>query len=328
MLQDPCSELRRDAVARVIDQCSAAEGERRQSARQAFQRALTGACDKDQVDAIAAALEKLGAKVDLQAHFGVVRSWQVIAPFEHTHQSGWDTAYPPEAGVDLAKTYKGKDGKEAKWVTVRTKDPNGVVDLNKELGKMKGTIAYAYAIIDSPSERLVELRAGSANGMKIFLNGKAIFAREEYHHGNGQDQYAARGTLKAGKNEILLKVCQNEQTENWRRRGDTSCVSATSSARRCLSKKWRKRRSHELSITNEERPYRRPACRAGHDDRRGGVDGLSRSGRQRGFAGEGPAGQMEQDGRAPLEGRSARSGAVQPRDRRRADLPDRLLGLP
>ncbi len=216
MLRDPSPELRRDAVARVIDQAQALlEKKDDKSAGEVFQYALTGACDKDQVDTVAAALGKLGVKVDLQAHFGVVSTWHVIAPFEHTKNSGWDVAYPPERGVDLKKTYKGKDGKEAKWVTLHTKEPYGYVDLNKELAKAKGAIAYAWAVIDSPKERLVELRAGSANALKIFLNGKLIFQREEYHHAMDFDQYAARGTLKAGKNKILLKVCQNEQTEAW-----------------------------------------------------------------------------------------------------------------
>ena len=29
------------------------------------------------------------------------------------------------------------------------------------------------------------------------------------------DQYAGAGELKQGKNVILLKICQNEQTEDW-----------------------------------------------------------------------------------------------------------------
>jgi hypothetical protein len=29
------------------------------------------------------------------------------------------------------------------------------------------------------------------------------------------DQYVARGRLKQGRNRILLKICQNEQTEDW-----------------------------------------------------------------------------------------------------------------
>jgi hypothetical protein len=51
--------------------------------------------------------------------------------------------------------------------------------------------------------------------LKIFVNGKLLFAREEYHHGSKIDQYIVKGKLKAGTNEILLKVCQNEQTEAW-----------------------------------------------------------------------------------------------------------------
>ncbi len=29
------------------------------------------------------------------------------------------------------------------------------------------------------------------------------------------DQYVANATLKAGRNELLLKICQNEQKEEW-----------------------------------------------------------------------------------------------------------------
>jgi hypothetical protein len=216
MLQDPSAELRRDAVERVIDQAQALlEKKDMASARQAFQRALSGACDQDQVDAIVKALDRLGVKVDVQAHFGIVRAWHLAAPFDHHNNVGWARVYPPEKGVDLGKTYKGKDGKEVKWALHTTKDPHGVLDINKTMGKSMGAVAYAFAAIDSPKEREVELRAGSPNALKIFLNGKPIFAREEYHHGASQDQYSARGTLKAGRNEILLKVCQNEQTENW-----------------------------------------------------------------------------------------------------------------
>ena len=66
-----------------------------------------------------------------------------------------------------------------------------------------------------PKERTLEIRVGCINGLKVFLNGKQLFAREEYHHGMRLDQYAVRGTFKQGKNEILLKVCQNEQKDAW-----------------------------------------------------------------------------------------------------------------
>jgi hypothetical protein len=215
MLDDPSPELRRDAVARVMDEAKSLAASKDAGARAAYEKAFAAACDPEQVDAIAEALGKLGVKVDRAKHLGFVRTWQLIAPFDHHKGVGWNRAYPPEKGADLSATYKGKDGKTARWSEHTTTDAHGMVDLNKVLGKMKGTVAYAHAVVDSPKERLVELRVASMNGLKVFLNGKEVFAREEYHHGMPVDQYTARGTLKQGRNEILLKVCQNEQEENW-----------------------------------------------------------------------------------------------------------------
>ena len=63
--------------------------------------------------------------------------------------------------------------------------------------------------------RKPEIRAGSNNAIRIFLNGKEVYGREEYHHGMQMDQHVARAVLRAGRNEILIKVCQNEQTDDW-----------------------------------------------------------------------------------------------------------------
>jgi len=187
----------------------------KEAAAAAYRKALTGACDKDQVDAIAGRLKALGAPVDLAAHFGFIRTWHLVAPFDNHGGVGFLAAYPPERGVDLAAVYKGKGGKEARWTVHTTDSPYGAVDLNKALGKQKGTVAYAFAAVDSPKARPVQVRVGSITAVKIFLTGKELFAREEYHHGVEMDQYVAAGTLKAGRNEVLLKVCQNEQSEDW-----------------------------------------------------------------------------------------------------------------
>jgi hypothetical protein len=216
LLQDPSPELRRDAVALVLQQAQARlDKDDKDGARAAYRRALTGACDKDQVDLIARQLDKLGVKIDIAAHFGFVRQWLLVAPFDNHDDRGFNVAYPPEKGVDPKATYKGKDGKEARWVCCTTKDPYGMVDLNKELDKLHGVVAYAYAVIESPKERPIHIRAGSPNGIKIFLNGKELYHRDEYHHGLEVDQHVAHATLKAGRNELLVKVCQNEQTEDW-----------------------------------------------------------------------------------------------------------------
>ena len=209
MVQDPSPELRRDAVERLIKAAA------KEKSKAAYERALAGASDPDQVDAIAAALEKRGVTVDLPRHFGFVTKWHLIAPFENVGNSGWNAAYPPEKGIDLKASYKGKAGTEAKWIAFETKDAHGLVDLNKAVKTYKGAVAYAYAVVESPRDQEVWLRAGCITSLKMWVNGKLAFARNEYHHGMAMDQHVAKAKLKKGKNTILLKVCQNEQKEPW-----------------------------------------------------------------------------------------------------------------
>jgi hypothetical protein len=216
MLLDPGHELRRDAVALAIAAAAKAlDADDKEAAAAAYRKALTGAVDQDQVDAITKQLKQLGVAVDLPAHFGMIRHWHLVTPFDNTEMAGFKVAYPPEKGVDLNAVYKGKKGDEVRWKPYTTTDDYGKVDLNQAAGKSKGAIAYAYAEVWSEAERPVQVRAGSFNAVKIFLNGKEIYARDEYHHGMRLDQHIGSGTLKKGRNEVLLKVCQNEQEEAW-----------------------------------------------------------------------------------------------------------------
>jgi len=60
-----------------------------------------------------------------------------------------------------------------------------------------------------------QVRVASPNAVQIFLNGKKVFEREEYHHGSNLDYHVGAGTLRKGPNAILIKVCQNNQTDSW-----------------------------------------------------------------------------------------------------------------
>jgi len=214
MLSDPAPELRRLAVDDAVKRAEAAI-KTDKAAKGLYQKAFRAAGDPEQVESIAKTLDKLGEKADVAKQLGVVSRWQLVTPFDNVKGKGFDVAYPPEKGVDLTATYKGKDDKAANWVEHTTTDPRGMVDLAAVLGPLKGTIAYAYATVEVPEAKQVYLRAGCINALKMFVNGKEVFAREEYHHGSRIDQYAVRVPLVKGKNEILLKVCQNEQKEQW-----------------------------------------------------------------------------------------------------------------
>ena len=91
---------------------------------------------------------------------------------------------------------------------------DGACSLNTASGsRLKTSVRTSTRVY--PLRLFVEIRAGSNNAVRIYLNGKEIFFREEYHHGMQMDQHVGRAMLKAGRNEVLVKVCQNEQTDAW-----------------------------------------------------------------------------------------------------------------
>lgn len=213
---DPVRELRRVAVAYHIGEIEKIQNAgRKNEAIEQYRLLLKSARDRDQVDAIVKHLKSLGVDTDTQALYGVVSRWVLITTFDNTGMKGYDVAYPPEKGVDLAAAIPGKGEKAVRFLTHTTDEPRGKIDFNKVLGKEMGAVAYAYAVVESATERPIELRVATNNAVKIFLNGQLLFFRNEYHHGMVMDQYVGRATLRAGKNEILLKICQNEQKEDW-----------------------------------------------------------------------------------------------------------------
>ena len=218
MLDDPCLELRRDAVAYTISRADKQlEANDKDAAAATFTRALSAARDLDQVNAIADRLTKLERAADLPRHFGFLTTWHLIAPFDNTDKGGFAPAYPPEGEIDLSAEYAGKAG-TVKWFSHTTGHKLGIVDFNKAVSKQMGVVGYATTEFYTGAERDVELRLGCINANKTWLNGRLLAANEVYHAGTLMDQYVMPVRLAKGRNVILLKVCQNEQTEDWAQR--------------------------------------------------------------------------------------------------------------
>jgi hypothetical protein len=215
MLDDPGRELRRDAVARAIREAEKTLKDDKPAGTEALRRAFRSARDVDQVNGLAKQLKSLGVEIDFKAHYGLIDRWVLVASFDNSGMKGYDVAYEPEKGVDLKASYPGKGGTPARVVDYTTPDPQAKVDLNAALGKQMGVVAYAWAVVESAEERAVELRLATNNAVKVFVNGELAFFRNEYHHGMKLDQYVARVRLRKGPNGILLKVCQNEQKDDW-----------------------------------------------------------------------------------------------------------------
>ena len=214
-INDPSTDLRRRAVAWWIEQAKSFDVNKDDNqATAAYREALEGATDEDQVKTIAAALKELGKPINLQEHFGFVANWSLIGPFDNIDMKGFNVVYPPEKEVNLKGKYAGQLG-DVSWSQHSTDDDYGLLDITTELKPYKGAIVYAYTEFNAAKAQEVNFRLATPNAWKLWVNGELVFAREEYHRGTFFDQYRVPGALKAGKNTILMKVCQNEQEDHW-----------------------------------------------------------------------------------------------------------------
>lgn len=219
MLLDPSPEFRRDAVARLLNEGTRLlkEAKDEDAAKVTYQKALSGATDADQVKEIVKQLKALNVEVNLQQHFGFLTTWQFVGPFDNVGLKGFEAIYPPEEKLDFAAKYEGQKG-EVVWDKVVSDHEYGIVNIAKQIAPYKGAAMYLATDFHSPTARSVELRLGTPNAWKIWVNGQMLFGRDEYHRGMAIDQYRVRADLKPGTNTILLKLCQNEQTEDWAQR--------------------------------------------------------------------------------------------------------------
>ncbi|MBN8281415.1 MAG: hypothetical protein J0M16_12465, partial [Gammaproteobacteria bacterium] len=215
LADDPAPELRREAVQRLITAAaSRASGDAKGAAVALYQQALGFARDGDQVESITKALKELGRTVDLVQRLGFLTRWQVIGPFDNKGGAGYDRVFPPETAVQLDAELDGLDGK-VRWKEFVSDHEFGMVDFNKAYAPLKEVAGYAYQVFHSEADQRAEVRIGCKNGWKLWVNGRYVFGRDEYHRGAEIDQYRLPVDLKAGRNTLLVKLTQNEQKEEW-----------------------------------------------------------------------------------------------------------------
>jgi hypothetical protein len=218
MLNDPSPDLRRDAVAQVLDQAEKLWSDKKTSeALPLLEKAFAAARNREQVNRIAKRLREAGRPVDLPAHWGLVLDWKLIGPFPNKDNKGVDVVYPPEKEINLQGEYEGKAGK-VRWKDHTTTSEAGVVDWNLALGKLAEVVAYARTEFTSPQERDAEIRLGCVTTFKLWVNGELVLVRSDAYTGPAMDSYKVPIHLKRGKNTFLLKSCRDEpppQIPQW-----------------------------------------------------------------------------------------------------------------
>lgn len=216
MLDDESLELRYEAIAKVMDEAKIATDDDLKLKK--FQRALKSARDKTQLKECAEALTELGKKPNMAKQVGFLTNWKVVGPFDNTDRKGFNAIHFDVSIIDFDAEYEGKHG-TVRWkeATAEQEDLEklGYVDLNAALVEEKSVLAYAATTFLSSAKQQVECRYETKEATKLWINGEEVAVNNVYHSGGGFDQYIVPCNFKKGPNQIVIKVCQNEQTQPW-----------------------------------------------------------------------------------------------------------------
>ena len=131
--------------------------------------------------------------------------WHLIGSFSNADHRQFNTVYPPEKEINFEAVYEGMSGSEARWRLGDNLVDEQVIDLHQHFKITEGAIAYLHRIIRSDRAVEINLYLGSDDGLAVFLNGERIHAND-VPRGPAPDQDVVKARLKAGDNDLLLKI--------------------------------------------------------------------------------------------------------------------------
>ncbi|MCG9130844.1 hypothetical protein J5I95_04090 [Candidatus Poribacteria bacterium] len=134
--------------------------------------------------------------------------WLILGPFDNTGGIGYNTAYIPENATQIERTKKYESiVEQIHWQKSEDDTLNGYISLGDDVD---WGVAYAFATVISPDEREGQIRFDSDDQGKVWLNGIQIFKHTKAFSAE-IDKYIIPVILKPGKNNILVKVCEEQQ---------------------------------------------------------------------------------------------------------------------
>ena len=152
---------------------------------------------------------------------GFITHWLIVGSFpnpgdrpdnagfniDYLKNYGGEAAYTPANGMEVKKD----DGTTVKWqqyISESSEIDFFSVDFLKLEPSQEDLLVYCACWLDSDSDKDVELRLGSDDGYKLWVNHKEVGVAHEYRSME-MDQETYKVKLNKGKNLILLKVDQD-----------------------------------------------------------------------------------------------------------------------
>lgn len=122
-------------------------------------------------------------------------NWQVSGPYQNKNTFSYNYTFVPEvSNVD-----------KPTWKFFHDGINDGYIDFSQGLGKSDWATAYAVTYIYSPEEQPVEIRIGSDESFKLWLNNNLTFSR--YLQSDSPfDHDKVKVVLHSGYNKVMIKV--------------------------------------------------------------------------------------------------------------------------
>ena len=137
------------------------------------------------------------------------KTWMVIGPFDN--KDGFRKKYPPEKSISLDKIYR-EESWEVAWQHSDDGLNDGFIDLRTLYDKYCWSVGYGLIYVLSPDKKDVQLRFGTDDGSKLWLNDRAIWTLNKWGPAI-YDNTKLNVSLKRGLNKILIKVCNT--VDDW-----------------------------------------------------------------------------------------------------------------
>jgi hypothetical protein len=135
----------------------------------------------------------------MEVKLAKVGGWKIFGPYGDGKEAVFDRVFLPE------------EGREMDWQPLDpgVRDASGYHDLNAALGFHENAAAYIKTGVWAEERTDAVLSLGSDDGVKVWLNGALVHANK-IHRGSAPGQDRVPVTLKPGRNEFLLKVCNDD----------------------------------------------------------------------------------------------------------------------
>ncbi len=181
----------------------------------------TGEKTKEAATAKGPTLGPYGFTANWMDEPGFITSWLVVGPFpnpgerpdnegfniDYLKNYGGEENYTPTNGMEIKKD----DGTMVKWQQYESTYTDisffDIEHLNLEIDQ-EDILCYAACWLKADADKEVELRIGSDDGYKLWVNHKLI-GEQNVYRSMEMDQESYKVKLNKGTNLILLKVAQD-----------------------------------------------------------------------------------------------------------------------